>query len=176
MVGAGVFTMLGLQLEQVTEPFSILLLWLVGGLLAFCGAIGYSRLAKHLPRSGGEYHFLSKIYGPSLGFSAAMVSIFAGFAAPLALTASAFWLLLSEFPAGFSPACRLYPDPVGDHNTYRKSKDRRRLSLWIYDIESYSHPPLYRSWLLYEADTFLAIGSLQVFPDKKSPDPALPSL
>ncbi|MDX1666422.1 MAG: amino acid permease, partial [Saprospiraceae bacterium] len=86
----GIFTILGLQLQHIQEPLSILLLWLLGGLMALCGAVGYARLARYLPRSGGEYHFISRIYRPSLGFSAGMASVLVGFAAPLALTASAF--------------------------------------------------------------------------------------
>jgi APA family basic amino acid/polyamine antiporter len=43
-----------------------------------------------LPRSGGEYHFLSKIYHPALGFMAGFVSATVGFAAPIALAAMAF--------------------------------------------------------------------------------------
>ncbi|MDN5205451.1 amino acid permease [Fulvivirgaceae bacterium BMA10] len=89
MIGTGVFTTLGLQMQSVQSTFSIMLLWLAGGLIAFCGAICYARLATIFPRSGGEYHFISKIYNPAFGFVAGMISIVAGFAAPLALTALA---------------------------------------------------------------------------------------
>jgi APA family basic amino acid/polyamine antiporter len=43
-----------------------------------------------MPRSGGEYHFLSKLYAPAVGFVAGIASLTVGFAAPLALAAMAF--------------------------------------------------------------------------------------
>ena len=89
MVGVGVFTSLGYQVGGLT-PFVILVLWLVGGVCAFCGGVAYAELAAALPRSGGEYHFLTRIFHPSVGFLAGWVSITAGFAAPVALGAMAF--------------------------------------------------------------------------------------
>lgn len=66
------------------------MLWIIGGVAALCGALCYSELAAALPRSGGEYHFLSKIYHPAVGFMAGFVSATVGFAAPVALAAMAF--------------------------------------------------------------------------------------
>jgi len=90
MVGTGVFTSLGFQLADLTSGPQILLLWLLGGLIALCGAFCYAEVAALLPKSGGEYHFLRSIYHPSLGFMAGMLSAFAGFAPPTAITALAF--------------------------------------------------------------------------------------
>ena len=100
MVGVGVFTSLGFQVGPLPSPFAILLLWTLGGLVALCGALSYAELATALPRSGGEYHFLSKIYHPSLGFVAGCISGSVGFAAPSALLAIAFANYLSNtFPS-----------------------------------------------------------------------------
>ena len=41
MVGIGVFTSLGYQLNDVSSNFSILLLWVIGGIYAICGALCY---------------------------------------------------------------------------------------------------------------------------------------
>ena len=90
MVGVGVFTSLGFQLFELNSGPQILFLWLLGGLIALCGAFCYAEVAAALPKSGGEYHFLRSIYHPSLGFMAGMLSAFAGFAAPTAITALAF--------------------------------------------------------------------------------------
>ncbi|MEP6604349.1 MAG: amino acid permease [Spartobacteria bacterium] len=90
IIGTGVFTSLGFQLPQIHSGFALLTLWIVGGIVALCGALCYGELSAALPRSGGEYHFLSRIYHPALGFMAGIVSATVGFAAPIALASMAF--------------------------------------------------------------------------------------
>jgi APA family basic amino acid/polyamine antiporter len=90
IIGTGIFTSLGFQLNDIQSGFALLMLWIIGGVAALCGALCYSELAAALPRSGGEYHFLSKIYHPAVGFMAGFVSATVGFAAPVALAAMAF--------------------------------------------------------------------------------------
>src|SRR5213083_2963601 len=90
IIGTGIFTSLGFQLADIQSGFALLMLWVIGGIVALCGALCYGELAAALPRSGGEYHFLSKIYHPALGFMAGFVSATVGFAAPVALAAMAF--------------------------------------------------------------------------------------
>lgn len=100
MIGTGVFTSLGFQLLEFTDPFAIMMLWLVGAVLALCGALVYGELGASMPRSGGEYHYLSEIYHPAVGFMSGWVSITVGFAAPVALSSMAFGSYLHRvFPA-----------------------------------------------------------------------------
>ena len=89
MIGTGVFTSLGFLVVDIHSVFVLLMLWFTGGLIALSGAFSYSELTSALPRSGGEYHFLSELYNPFLGFLAGWVSVFIGFAAPTALAAMA---------------------------------------------------------------------------------------
>src|SRR4051794_25585825 len=90
MVGVGVFTSLGFQVKDIPSGFSILLLWVVGGLVALCGVFSYSELGAMFPRSSGEYNFLTRAFHPAFGFLAGWVSATVGFAAPVALAAMAF--------------------------------------------------------------------------------------
>ncbi len=90
MIGTGVFTSLGFQLASVPSPFVILLLWALGGVAAFCGAVSYAELGAALPKSGGEYQFVSRIYHPAAGFISGWASVTVGFAAPTALAAMTF--------------------------------------------------------------------------------------
>src|SRR5207245_8331678 len=90
IIGTGVFTSLGFQLPDIHSGFVLLMLWIIGGIVALCGALCYGELSAALPRSGGEYHFLSQIYHPALGFMAGFISGTVGFAAPIALAAMAF--------------------------------------------------------------------------------------
>ncbi|MFM8230997.1 MAG: APC family permease [Chthoniobacterales bacterium] len=103
MVGTGVFTSLGFQLAEIPSRPAIMLLWLLGGVLALCGALCYAELSAALPRSGGEYHFLGRIFHPALGFMAGLVSVVVGFAAPCALAAMAFGSYLQGVFPNISP-------------------------------------------------------------------------
>jgi APA family basic amino acid/polyamine antiporter len=99
MIGTGVFTSLGFQVRDIPSPFSLTMLWIVGGLVALCGALSYSELAAAFPRSGGEYNFLSRAFRPAIGFMAGWISATVGFAAPVALAAMAF----GQYFAGVFP-------------------------------------------------------------------------
>ena len=90
MVGTGIFTTLGFQVEYLDSPFALLMLWAVGGGMALCGALVYGELGAALPRSGGEYHLVSTLYHPSLGFIVGWITATLGFAGPIALSAIAF--------------------------------------------------------------------------------------
>lgn len=103
MVGTGVFTSLGYQLLGLSQPMSIIVLWALGGIISFCGALAYSELGAALPRSGGEYHYLSRIYHPFVGFLSGFVSSTVGFAAPVALAAMTLGAYLSKVFPSSSP-------------------------------------------------------------------------
>ncbi len=96
MIGTGVFTSLGFQLIDIRSVFALLMLWFIGGVAALCGALTYAELTSRLPRSGGEYAFLSRIYHPALGFVSGWVSLTVGFAAPTALAAMTFAAYLAS--------------------------------------------------------------------------------
>ncbi len=99
MIGTGVFTSLGFQLLDIQSGFVLMMLWVVGGLIALCGALSYAELGTALPRSGGEYNFLTEIYHPAAGYISGWVSATIGFAAPTALAAITFGAYLkSVFP------------------------------------------------------------------------------
>ena len=103
MVGTGVFTSLGFQVIDIHTGFAVMMLWAIGGFCALCGAMAYGELASALPRSGGEYHFLSKVFHPAVGFVAGWTSVTAGFAAPVALSGMAFGQYFQAVIPGISP-------------------------------------------------------------------------
>ena len=89
MIGTGVFTSLGFQLLQVQNTWSIILLWVIGGIMALIGALIYAELGTHFKKSGGDYIFLSETLHPSIGYLYAWVSLTVGFSAPIAIAAMA---------------------------------------------------------------------------------------
>lgn len=87
MIGAGIFTTSGLLMQDLHDPGVMLVLWLVGGVVALCGALSYAELGAAMPEAGGEYYFLSRMYHPLPGFLSGWVSLIAGFSAPIAASA-----------------------------------------------------------------------------------------
>ena len=90
MIGAGIFTTSGLLMQDLHNPMIMIILWVVGGTIAICGALSYGELGAAIPRAGGEYAFLSRLYHPTLGFLSGWVSFFVGFSAPIAASAIGF--------------------------------------------------------------------------------------
>ena len=79
MIGAGVWTTSGYTLAALGSPGRVLIVWLLGGLIALCGAAAYGGLAAAVRGSGGEYLFLARTVHPLAGFLAGWVSLLAGF-------------------------------------------------------------------------------------------------
>jgi basic amino acid/polyamine antiporter, APA family len=88
MVGAGVFISAGFMAQDL-GPSQILIAWAVGAGLALCGVIAYAEVARLMPRSGGEYRYLSQLWHPFLGYLAGWTSLLIGFSAPIAVDAYA---------------------------------------------------------------------------------------
>jgi APA family basic amino acid/polyamine antiporter len=87
IIGAGIFTTTGFQAGDLGHPGWIFLLWILGGALAVAGALCYAELGTAFPEAGGEYVYLRETYGPALGFMSAIISLIAGFSAPIAAAA-----------------------------------------------------------------------------------------
>lgn len=126
MIGTGVFTSLGFQLADTQNSISIVLLWVLGGVIALAGAFSYAELGAFFKRSGGEYHFLSELYHPLVGYLSGWVSLTVGFAAPIALAAMAMAAYLAESipgsPAWMATLVILFVSIVHSVNIQRSSR------------------------------------------------------
>jgi APA family basic amino acid/polyamine antiporter len=89
MSGTGVFTSLGYQVGSIPSGFAILVLWAIGGVVALSGAFTYAEISTTLQKSGGEYHYLGKIFHPALGFISGWMSLLVGFAGAISAVALA---------------------------------------------------------------------------------------
>jgi len=85
MVGTGILVSPGYMMASLNNYTSIFGLWILGGLLALCGALCVAELAAALPRAGGEYVYLREAYGPMPAFLCGWTSFVLGFSAPLAV-------------------------------------------------------------------------------------------
>ena len=100
MIGAGALTLGGFLLVELRNPLLMMILWLIGGMGAYCGAICYGQLGAAYPQAGGEYTFLSKLFHPLAGFLSGWISFFIGFSAPIAASALAIVEYLTRaFPS-----------------------------------------------------------------------------
>ena len=99
MIGAGIFTSTGFQAADLGHPGLIYLLWIIGGVLAFCGALCFAELGAMMPRAGAEYVYIRESYGHAMAFVSAFVALTAGFSAPIAAASKSFIVYLGFFAA-----------------------------------------------------------------------------
>jgi amino acid transporter len=105
MIGVAIYVNSYYSLMSLKDARLVLLVWLVGGLHALCGAIAYGAVASRLPISGGEYTYLSRCIHPAIGLVAGWISIIAGFTAPIAASA----LLLANYALQFADTTLVDP-------------------------------------------------------------------
>jgi amino acid transporter len=68
VVGAGIYETPPGIFQSVSGPWVGLGMWALAGLLSLLGALCYAELATTYPRSGGDYVYLTRAYGPLVGF------------------------------------------------------------------------------------------------------------
>lgn len=112
VIGGGILFFPVLIAASVPDAKLFLSTWLVGGALAFCGAMGYAELAALRPRAGGEYVYLREAYGPLAGFLTGWTSFVAGFAGAMAASAGFFVLYLDRFIPGVNNTTPFFSIPI----------------------------------------------------------------
>jgi basic amino acid/polyamine antiporter, APA family len=68
IIGSGIFLVPAEMMQAVGSAKLVYLVWLVGGLLSFFGALTYAELGAMKPQAGGEYVYVRDAYGPLAGF------------------------------------------------------------------------------------------------------------
>jgi APA family basic amino acid/polyamine antiporter len=100
VIGGGIFFVPILVAGLVPVAIGMLGVWVLGGALAFAGAMAYAELAALRPKSGGEYVYLREAFGPLAAFLTGWTSFVAGFSGAIAATA----LFLADAVGRFVPA------------------------------------------------------------------------
>ena len=100
VIGGGILFTPPLIAAGVPSPGLFLATWLVGGALAFAGAMAYAELAALRPHAGGEYVYLNAAYGRLAGFLTGWTSFVAGFSGAIAASA----VVLAAYVGRFAPA------------------------------------------------------------------------
>jgi len=68
MIGSGIFINPPKVAKDVGTPELMLLVWVVGGILSFFGALSLAELAAAFPQAGGIYIYLREAYGSLIAF------------------------------------------------------------------------------------------------------------
>ncbi|MBI3615404.1 MAG: amino acid permease [Candidatus Omnitrophica bacterium] len=76
VIGAGIFRAAASVAAQLHTPGLVMAVWAVGGILSFCGALCYAELGAAYPKAGGDYVYLTRAYGPAVGFLFGWTKVF----------------------------------------------------------------------------------------------------
>jgi APA family basic amino acid/polyamine antiporter len=68
VIAVGIFLTPAGMAKSLGSPLWLLIVWLVMGAMALCGALCYGELASRFPQAGGSYVYLREAYGPRLAF------------------------------------------------------------------------------------------------------------
>ncbi len=68
VIAVGIFLTPAGMAKSLGSPFWLLIVWLVMGAMALCGALCYGELAARFPEAGGGYVYLREAYGPAIAF------------------------------------------------------------------------------------------------------------
>lgn len=68
VIGAGIFRTAASIAKHLHTPALVITVWVLGGVVSFCGALCYAELGASYPKTGGDYVYLKKAYGPLTGF------------------------------------------------------------------------------------------------------------
>ncbi len=103
VVGAGIFRTPGLVANQLGRPWLTFVAWVLGGALAFLGALIFAELATRFPRAGGKYVYAREAFGPRAAFVIGAVEGLALYPAAIAaigVAAAEFLARLARWPGG----------------------------------------------------------------------------
>src|SRR3984885_15227062 len=96
-IGSGIFRVPATIAAQLQAPGTILVCWVLGGVVALCGALTVAELAGALPRSGGIFAYLLESYGPPTAFLFGWTELAVIRASALGATATIFAEYLGYF-------------------------------------------------------------------------------
>jgi APA family basic amino acid/polyamine antiporter len=96
-IGSGIFRVPATVAGQLQSPGPMLVCWVLGGLVALCGALSIAELAGALPRSGGVFAYLLEAYGPLPAFLFGWTELVVVRAAALGATSTIFAEYLGYF-------------------------------------------------------------------------------
>ena len=105
IIGSGIFINPYVVAREVETPFLILAVWVLGGVIAMCGAFVFAELGTVVPRAGGQYAFFREAFHPLVGFLhgwALLLIIQSGATAAVAVACGQYVVRLGGLGAGWA--------------------------------------------------------------------------
>ncbi len=121
MIGSGIFLVTSEMTLLLGNVWYILLAWILAGIITLLAAINFGELSSMMPNAGGQFNFVTRIYGKRMGFVYGW-SVFSviqtGVIAAVAMAFSThFWLLLDYLQTLLTGGKGIYyqslPHPIG---------------------------------------------------------------
>ena len=100
-IGSGIFRVPAGVADTVGSPAAVAAVWVIGGIIALCGALSLAELAAAIPEPGGVFVYLREVYGPAVAFLFGWMYLFVG-PTGIGAVAVVFGEYLGEL-AGLSP-------------------------------------------------------------------------
>ncbi len=113
VIGGGIFLTPAVIAGIMGDAWSMIGVWLLGGAIAFAGAMAYAELAALRPQAGGEYVYLREAFGPLAAFLTGWTSFVAGFSGAIAASAVGFAAYLGRFLPAAGNTTPLFQAGVG---------------------------------------------------------------
>jgi len=98
-IGSGIFRVPATVAAQLGHTGPVIVCWILGGVIALCGALTIAELAGALPRSGGIFAYLLESFGPVPAFVFGWTELAVIRASALGATAT----ILAEYLGFFLP-------------------------------------------------------------------------
>jgi amino acid transporter len=77
-IGSGIFRVPASVADTVGSPAGVVTVWVVGGIIALCGALSLAELAAAFPEPGGVFVYLREVYGRAVAFLFGWMYLFVG--------------------------------------------------------------------------------------------------
>ncbi len=111
IIGSGIFLVPAEMMQAVGSARMVYLVWIVGGLLSFFGALTYAELGAMKPQAGGEYVYVRDAYGPLAAFLYSWTWFLIAKPASIATVTTGLVRILGSFAvfSFFPHPCLLHP-------------------------------------------------------------------
>nr|WP_314491290.1 amino acid permease [uncultured Chryseobacterium sp.] len=68
MIGSGIFIVSADMMRNLGSGYWVIVVWIITGIMTVAAAISYGELSALFPKAGGQYTYLTEIFGKKMGF------------------------------------------------------------------------------------------------------------